>query len=157
MAQRIWIKKCRMAKGEAMMSPGNQSELGEKLVVRRGRVDSVDLFEVKENELELLEQGSPASLQLNFAIFLLSIAFSAILTLSTTTVNVAILETVYIVISVVGILLGLYLLFSWWKTQTSIKKIVTTIRNRIPPDLLRAEGDAAKQSPASASDQAPAG
>ena len=47
-------------------------ELGEKLIVRRGRVDSVDLYEVKENELELLEKGSPASLQLNFSIFLLT-------------------------------------------------------------------------------------
>ena len=43
------------------------------LVVRRGRVDSVDLYEVKENELELLEKGAPATLQLNFAIFLYSL------------------------------------------------------------------------------------
>ncbi|MNJ74159.1 hypothetical protein D3C77_710510 [compost metagenome] len=87
----------------------HESHVGEKIVVRRGRVDSVDLFEVKEHELEMLEQGSPASLQLNFSIFLLSIAFSAILTLTTATVASKIFETVYVVIAVVGILLGSYL------------------------------------------------
>jgi multisubunit Na+/H+ antiporter MnhE subunit len=121
------------------MLPKQESHLGEKIVIRRGRVDSVDLFEVKEHELEMLEQGSPASLQLNFSIFLLSIAFSAILTLTTATVASPILETVYIVISVVGILLGVYLLISWWRTKTTIKKIITTIKNRIPPELVRTE------------------
>lgn len=140
-----------------MMTPNGDSALGEKIVVRRGRVDSVDLFEVKENELELLEKGSPASLQLNFSIFLLSLAFSAILTLTTATVTVPILETVYIVVAVVGVLLGIYLLFSWWKTQRSIRNIVTTIRNRIPPDILRAETEAATFSTVSGDDQTPAG
>ena len=139
------------------MTPRSESELGEKIVVRRGRVDSVDLFEVKENELELLEKGSPASLQLNFSIFLLSLAFSAILTLTTATVKMPKLETVYIVVAVVGVLLGLYLLFSWWKTQTSIKNIVTTIRNRIPPDVLRAKTEAVNAPTTADNDQAPAG
>lgn len=139
------------------MTPRDQSDLGEKLVVRRGRVDSVDLYEVKENELELLEKGSPASLQLNFSIFLLSIAFSAILTLTTSVVKNSILETVYIVVAVIGVLLGVYLLFSWWKTQTSIKRIVAKIRDRIPPDILRAETEAVKTPIASDNDQAPSG
>lgn len=139
------------------MASETQPALGEKLVVRRGRVDSVDLFEVKENELELLEKGSPASLQLNFTIFLLSLAFASVLTLTTATVNVPILETVYIVIAVVGVLLGLYLLFSWWKTQTSIKNIVAKIRDRIPPDLIRAEAKIANPSVTPTSDQTPAG
>jgi len=135
-----------------------ESQTGEKIVVRRGRVDSVDLFEVKEHELEMLEQGSPASLQLNFSIFLLSIAFSAILTLTTATVSSKVIETVYVVISVVGILLGLYLVISWWRTSTSIKKIVTTIRNRIPPEVLRAEINIdTKTTISQPNDQAPAG
>ena len=46
----------------------------EKLLVRRGRVDAVNLYEVKEHELELLEKGAAGTLQLNFAIFLFSIA-----------------------------------------------------------------------------------
>ncbi|NWC73857.1 hypothetical protein HX823_07155 [Pseudomonas sp. P7759] len=140
------------------MPPKDESYLGEKLVVRRGRVDSVDLFEVKEHELEMLEQGSPASLQLNFSIFLLSIAFSAILTLSTAIVESQILQTVYVVISVVGILLGVYLLISWWRTRTSIKKIIATIKNRIPPEAIRTEIEVSATVEVSRSDnQAPAG
>ncbi len=118
------------------MSPQNSPASGEKLIIRRGRVDSVDLYEVKENELELLENGSPASLQLNFSVFLLSLAFSAILTLATATVKWPIMETVFVVIAVIGILLGIYLFISWWRTRTSIAKIISTIRNRIQPEAL---------------------
>lgn len=147
-----------MAKGKAVMPPNQESHLGEKIVVRRGRVDSVDLFEVKEHELEMLEQGSPASLQLNFSIFLLSIAFSAILTLTTATVESQILRTVYVVIAVVGVLLGLYLIISWWRTRTSIKKIIATIKNRIPPEVVRTEIELSTSVEISRSDtQAPAG
>ncbi len=110
--------------------------IGEKLIVRRGRVDSVDLFEVKENELELLEKGSPAGLQLNFSVFLLSIAFSSILTLATATVKWPIMEIVFVVIAVIGILLGIYLLISWWKTKSCIAKIIVIIRERIQPEVI---------------------
>lgn len=132
-------------------------DLGEKLVVRRGRVDCVDLYEVKENELDLLEKGSPANLQLNFAIFLLSLAFSGTLTLTTATFSVSALETVYIVVTVVGYLLGAYLFLIWWKTYTSIKNIVATIRGRIPPEVLKAEGEHPSPNHVPPGDQAPAG
>jgi len=140
------------------MAPQSEPGLGEKLIVRRGRVDSVDIYEIKDHELELLEKGSPASLQLNFAIFLLSLAFSAILTLTTTTIASLVLQTVYVVVAVVGLLLGGYLLFMWWRTKQSIDAIVAKIRSRIPPEVLKAEAqqDIAQPS-ASSGDQAPAG
>lgn len=106
------------------------------LMVRRGRVDSVDLYEVKENELELLENGESIGLQLNFSIFLLSIAFSSIITLSTATFTKPVLQTTFIIVSVIGILLGLYLLLIWWKGRKSIKKIIQTIKDRIKPDSI---------------------
>jgi hypothetical protein len=118
------------------VAPQNDSGLGEKLVVRRGRVDSVDLFEIKENELDLLEQGSPATLQLNFAIFLLSLAFSAIVTLTTVDLPQGVIRTIYVVIAVVGVLLGGYLLLMWWRTRQSIDEIVAKIRKRMPPEAL---------------------
>ena len=139
------------------MAPQNNTELGEKLVVRRGRVDSVDLYEVKENELELLEKGSPASLQLIFSVFLLSIAFSAILTLATAEVKWPIMETVFVVVAVIGILLGVYLFISWWKTRTKIASIIATIRDRIPPEPLSSENEGQIPSVVSNDDQTPAG
>ena len=139
------------------MTPQSSQDLGEKLVVRRGRVDSVDLYEVKENELELLEKGSPAGLQLNFSVFLLSIAFSAILTLATATVKWPIMETVFVVVAVIGIFLGLYLLISWWKTRTSIASIIAVVRDRIPPEPLAAKPKGSTAPSVSDNDQAPAG
>ncbi len=118
------------------MSPENRPQIGEKeLVVRRGRVGSVDLYEIKENELELLEKGSPANLQLNFSVFLLSIAFSAIAALATANFKHPITETIFVIVAVVGILVGVYLLISWWRTRASIGELVKKIRERIPPDV----------------------
>lgn len=139
------------------MTPQGNPDLGEKLIVRRGRVDSVDLYEVKENELELLEKGLPASLQLNFAIFLLSIAFSAILTLATATIKWPIMETVFVVVAVIGILLGVYLLISWRRTRTSIAGTIATVRNRIPPEPIYSEDEETTKAADSTDGQAPAG
>lgn len=104
------------------------------LRVRRGRVESVDLYEIKDNELELFEKGSPSDLQLNFAIFLVSLAFSAICSLATATFPDLTVKTIFIVVSICGVLLGAYLLISWWRTRTSLKEVCVKIRERIPPE-----------------------
>lgn len=106
------------------------------LVVRRGRVESVDLYEIKDNELDTLERGTPADLQLNFAVFLLSVAFSAIGALSTATFPSKTIEIIFIVISVVGVLMGVYLMIAWWRTRSSVKDLCKRIRQRIPPDAV---------------------
>lgn len=106
------------------------------LRVRRGRVDSVNLYEVKENELEILENGETAGLQLNFSIFLLSIAFSGILTLCTATFSSTILQNVFLFVVIIGIILGIYLLLMWSKGRKSIKSVIQKIKDRIPPELV---------------------
>jgi hypothetical protein len=102
--------------------------------IRRGRVDSVDLYEVKDSELELLESGSPASLQLNFAVFLLSIAFSGICALATAKFPDPLVQSSFLLVSIVGILGGAYLLLSWYRSRTSIGQLCKRIRDRIPPE-----------------------
>lgn len=116
------------------MAKNTNSE--KSLRVRRGRVDSVNLYEVKENELELLENGEPTGLQLNFAIFLLSLAFSGILTLCSATFALPILQIAFLLVTIVGTLLGLYLLLMWWKGRKSIKTVIKTIKDRIEPDII---------------------
>lgn len=105
------------------------------LEVRRGRVASVDLYEIKDSELDILENGTQANIQLNFAIFLLSLAFSSIATLCTAIFKEAMAQTVFLLVAIVGILMGAYLLLCWWKTRKSITVVVKGIRNRIevPP------------------------
>lgn len=105
------------------------------LRVRRGRVDSVDLYEIKDVELDTLERGSPADLQLNFAIFLISLAFGALASLVTATFRYDVVRIVFVVIVVVGFILGAYLLISWNRSRRSVKELCIRIRRRIPPDV----------------------
>ncbi|MBC8549966.1 MAG: hypothetical protein H8D23_09970 [Candidatus Brocadiales bacterium] len=119
--------------------------------VRRGRVESVDLYEIKENELELLEKGAPSGLFLNFSVFLLSLAFSTIISLSTATFVNSSIHTLFVVVSVVGVLGGGFLLILWWRTRESITQVISHIRGRIPPDV------AGDETVRSSSDIAPKG
>lgn len=115
-------------------SPQNQ----DKLPVRRGRVASVDLYEVKEHELELLEKGAGGTLRFNFAIFLFSTAFTCIAAIATADFKWDLAKTIFTFITVVGLLFGAYLMLSWWRTRTSLKEVVSVIRSRINgqvPDL----------------------
>ena len=127
-----------MAKEESVAMTPNSRLLDDSnaLVVRRGRVESVDLYEIKDTELDALEKGTPAELQLNFAIFLLSLAFGAITSLATTTFPSKALETAFITVSVVGILLGTYLMIAWWRTRSEVRELCKRIRQRIPPDVV---------------------
>lgn len=124
-----------MAQEEPVSTPPKESVADKPLRVRRGRVDSVDLYEIKDNELDLLERGSPVGLYLNFAIFLLSIAFSALAVLcTTTTFRYEIAEMVFIVVMVVGFMLGTLLLILWYRGRKDVSEVIDTIRSRIPPE-----------------------
>jgi len=116
-------------------------EQGEKpLRIRRGRVESVDLYEIKDSELELFRKGSPADLQLNFAIFLLSLAFTSIAALYAATFPDKNVHTTFIVVAVVGVLGGAYLLIAWGINRTSLTSVCDGIRQRIKePDLVLSE------------------
>ena len=113
-----------------MLDP-NSPPNNEKLLIRRGRVDSLNIYEVKEHELELLEKGQVGTLLLNLGIFLFSIAFTCIAALATADFRSPIAESIFIFIIVVGILGGLCLILIWWKTKQSIRKVVSIIRSRL--------------------------
>ena len=112
------------------MADANSSHRDEKLLVRRGRVDSVNLYEVKEHELELLEKGT-GTLQLNFAIFLFSIASTCIAAVATADFKSDLVESIFVFTIVVGIIFSTYLMLSWWRTRQSITKVVSTIKSRL--------------------------
>ena len=92
------------------MVDSNSPYRDEKPLIRRGRVDSLNIYEVKEHELELLEKGQVGTLLLNLGIFLFSIAFTCIAALATADFRSPIAETIFIFIIVVGILGGLCLI-----------------------------------------------
>lgn len=135
---------------------GNANEDAKEFVVIRGRVDSVEIYEVKENELEILEKGSPANIQLNFAIFLFSTAFSAVAAVLTCDFKYRLGEMVFVFTGIIGVLLGAYLFISWWRTRESISKVVKKIRDRIPTPPTAPEAPEVSRGDAPASD-APVG
>jgi len=117
------------------MTPQPSHNVEEKaLRVRRGRVDSVDLYEIKENELEILEHGEPSSVYLNFSIFLLSIAITSVLALCTATFKNDLTKYSFLFVCILGFIIGLFLLILWYKGRKSVKSIIRKIRERIPPD-----------------------
>jgi hypothetical protein len=121
------------------MTDPNSSHSDEMPLIRRGRVETLNIYEVKEHELELLEKGSAGTLQFNFAIFLFSIALTCIAALATANFKWDIAKTIFTIITVVGLIFGGYLMLSWWRTRTPLKEVVSVIRSRINgqvPDAL---------------------
>jgi hypothetical protein len=102
--------------------------------VRRARYEQLTIYEITDMELDILEKGSPDSVFLNFAIFLLSVSFSLIVTLLTTTINTQIVMIVFVVFIIIGILGGFLLLLMWIRNRTSVTKCVKNIRNRLTPE-----------------------
>jgi hypothetical protein len=82
--------------------------------IRRGAYAHLTIYDVERSELEQLAQGSPVSLYLNFAIFLLSTASSfltALLTLpDNQSAEVSKKFIVFVVITAVGFVAGIFLL-----------------------------------------------
>lgn len=103
-------------------------------VITRGSVTTLSLYEVTDYELDVLEQGSPANLYLNFSIFMISTGISFLVSITTTKITDIRLFTVYVVCSVVGIVGGLLLLGLWYKNRKSVKTLCLKIRGRIVQD-----------------------
>ena len=105
--------------------------------VNLGRVESVDLYEIKDSELELLEKGSLVSLDFTFAIFLFSTAFTSIAALATSNFKTQTLESIFLFASIIGIIGGAYLIIRWWLSRKPLREVVLTIKDRIPPNTAR--------------------
>ncbi len=110
-----------------------QAERSEEYVPRivRGRVDSFALYEITDDELRILEEGSPSSLHLNFSIFCNTLAISFLIALLTSTVDTKTF-TVFVVLTVVGFLVGGFLFILWFRARKSVAGVVRKIRARIP-------------------------
>ena len=95
--------------------------------IRRGRIDRLNIYEVTDSELHLLERGSPESLFLNLAVFLLSTA----ITLLSTEIGSARVFSVFVILTVLGFILGTLLLALWWWHRRSSSLIIEEIRRRM--------------------------
>ena len=117
--------------------------------IRRGRVDSLTLYEITDYELDVLERGSPSSIELNFAVALLSIGVSLLVTLLTTNPSKVVLLG-FLVTSVSGFVFGFYFLLRWYRTHNDVADVVAKIRARIAGDDLEQPAPAALPADAAA-------
>lgn len=111
----------------------------------KGQLEPVKIYPVTEEELHLLEKGSNASLFLNFAIALLSIASSAMIAWLTVENMSPTITAVISSITFSGYAIGFLLLGLWWKSGSGQKEVLQKIRARIQEEQM-AEAAVAKLS-----------
>jgi hypothetical protein len=88
-------------------------------------------YTVLEHELDIIAAGSPANLAFNFAVALISIGTSFVLTLTTTTINSDRLFIVYVNVCMICLLAGIIMFAYWIKTRTSVSITVAKIKSRL--------------------------
>lgn len=122
------------------MSRTENTSIGEIKIVR-GKVDSLSLYEITDNELETLEKGSPSSTYLNFSIFLLSVGFSFLVCLLTVKTESMKIYATFMIFTVIGILVGIILLVLWYRERRSMSEVIKRIKDRIPSTEIIKEGN----------------
>jgi hypothetical protein len=114
------------------LKPANEKTADEKVKVKRGRMDSVSIYEMSEGELTVLENGSKNSIYLNFSIFLLSTAISFFTALVTADYKGKdVVFTIFVVLTVAGFLGGAFLLLLWLRMSDEFKGTIDKIKKRI--------------------------
>lgn len=105
-------------------------DTGENIPIKRGRVNSLTVYEVTDYELDQLENGSPVSLFLNFAILFVSIGISFFIALLTTIIESNRVFNIFVIITSISFIAGIILLFLWYRGRKSIKILLNKIKDR---------------------------
>ena len=118
------------------MSRMYQAENGEKPVeIRRGRYDSLSLYEVTEHELDILKQGTPLSVLLTVGISLCTIGISFLIALFTTPITTDSIIFVVFTSIVVGSFIGSFVCICWWySNRQSVTSVIEKIKSRMPDE-----------------------
>ncbi|KAB2900562.1 MAG: hypothetical protein F9K31_04590 [Dokdonella sp.] len=113
-----------------MSSTQTESSNGPRIL--RGAFDSLSLYEITDYELESLEEGSPSSTFLNFAIAFVSIGLSFLTTLLTVKIESIYVFLIFVVLTIIGLAAALVLFVLWRKTRSRVKDLVKKIKARAP-------------------------
>jgi hypothetical protein len=101
-------------------------------VVRIAPLGELKAYLVSESELETLARGSSELIFLNFALALLPISLTLVVTLWTTTISSERLYQGFLIVATITFLAGLILLVLWWRSHVSSRTLVARIKNRMP-------------------------
>lgn len=104
-----------------------------------GRVGSVTIYEITENELNLFETGSPKLSSINLAIFFLTLALSLLIALITNNIESQNIKIVFLSIIISSFVLGAFFLINWYRTSKSITNVIKEIKERAPRSSLMEE------------------
>ena len=114
-----------------MSSPIIEPSSNGNVRVRRARVGHINVYEVKEEELEILEKGTPITTYLTFAVFFLTSAITCFASLMTADFTRDLEKGVFIVVCIFSLIFGLFFLFMWKRSKTPISDVVERIRSRM--------------------------
>ena len=103
-------------------------------VVKLAQPGELKAYVVFEHQLDLLTQGSPASLLLNFALFFLGVAATALGTLVTAPPNQDRIFYSFLNIFTITLIAGIVLLAVWYAMHKSVTRLIVEIKAQIPPN-----------------------
>ena len=111
--------------------PNENEQTSSGVKINRGKLGSISLYEVTEDELNLLERGSPASTYLNFSIGLLSVGVSFFLSIFSTKIEDLKIYVVFWVIALVTTIAGIVLFVVWRQANKATENVIQRIKNRM--------------------------
>jgi hypothetical protein len=120
---------------EASLMASAESSSG--IIVRRGSVDSLSVYEITDYELEIFERGTPSSTYQNLAIFFVSVGISFLITLLTVEFSSVYKYATFLCVTLIGLAIGAVLVFMWRRTRSPMKEVCIKIRNRLPAAVAR--------------------
>lgn len=105
-------------------------EFGDTVEKRVRRVDSLTVYEVTDDELTQLEEGSPDSTMWTLAIFCFGAGISLLPTFFAATYASVVMQAVFACVTVVAFLAGAILTVLWWAFRRSRAATFAKIRKR---------------------------
>jgi len=101
-------------------------------VVKLAQPGELKAYVVFEHQLDLLSQGSPASLLLNFALFFLGVAATSLGTLVTAPPNQDRIFYSFLIVFIITLIAGIVLLAIWYATHRSVTNLIVEIKAQMP-------------------------
>ena len=99
-------------------------------VINRKIVESLNIYEITDSELDRLAEGSPATVQLNFAIGLLSAAVTLFIALVTTEISSDRTFACFVAGLLITLILGGFFFLQWFRKRKSVSSIIDDIKQR---------------------------
>jgi hypothetical protein len=101
-------------------------------VVKLAQPGELKAYMVFEHQLDLLSQGSPVSLLLNFALFFLGVAATSLGTIVTAPPTQDRTYYSFLIIFIITLIAGTVLMAVWYSMHRSVTRLVVEIKAQMP-------------------------